>query len=365
VPALDGLRGAAIGLVYVHHFVAPLCGGGIGTPGAYAAAALTLSYTGVDLFFVLSGFLIGGILLDYRDSPALLGTFYRRRFARIVPLALLCILLNLGAQTAGLYGPPAGGEPWPWAVYTFFMTNLWMAGTLSWGYQPLAALWSLGIEEQFYLAAPWLILLTPRRYILILLTAIVVAAPLVRLALLTINGGWSIAASMLPFGRMDCIGSGFIVAWLVRHAPARAWCARQRLVLLGSLALLTAGMMLLTQRQAGNGSLPMAAGGYTVAALFYALILLLTLLSPGTAWTRLLGWAPLVLLGRWSYFIYLFQGLATGLAIGLLFHQRLAVIAPAGWLQLAAGTGGLLLAAGLSWKFFETPLVRWGQRHTY
>ncbi len=365
IAELDGLRGLAIALVYVHHFVIPLCGNAPGSPGAYVAAALTLTYTGVDLFFVLSGFLIGGILLDHRDSPALLRTFYLRRFARIVPLALLCILAVLGAQAAGLYGPAEGREPWAWPVYALFMTNLWMAGTLDWGYRPLAPLWSLGIEEQFYLLTPGLVRLVSRKNILRLLLTFVGLAPLLRLGLMAINRDWSFAASLLPFGRMDCIGAGFVVAWLVRAAVVRAWGDRHQVALLGCLLPAAAGLAILTRLHAGNASPPMAAGGYTVTALFYGLILLLTLASPGAAWTRLLRWAPLVQLGRWSYFVYLFQGLATGLTVGLLFHHRLAVIAPDNWLQLVTGAAGLLLAAALSWKFFEAPLVRWGQRHSY
>src|SRR5471032_1355572 len=136
---LDGLRGCAIALVLVHHFVAPLLGNVPASPGAYVAAVLTLSYTGVDLFFVLSGYLIGGILLDHRDSPRLYGTFYARRAARILPLAGLCVAVILAAQRAGLYGagPAEGGAPWPVAAYLLFATNLSMTWASDWGYRPL------------------------------------------------------------------------------------------------------------------------------------------------------------------------------------------------------------------------------------
>ena len=351
--------------VLVHHFVVPLCGNAIASPGAYLAAALRLSYTGVDLFFVLSGFLIGGILLDHRDSPALLRTFYLRRFVRIVPLALLCIVVILGAQAAGLYGPPEGRPPWPWAVYVFFLTNLWMAGTLDWGYRPLATLWSLGIEEQFYLVAPWLVLLVPRFRLPWLLLAFVILAPVARLTLTLIYADWSFAASLLPFGRMDCIGAGFAVAWVVRNSTARAWCDQHRTALLASLMLSMAGLAWLTRLDATNAGRTMAIGGYSVVTVFYSLLLLLTLISPATRWTRLLSFRPLVQLGRWSYFVYLFQGFAISLTVGLLFHHRLAVINPTGWLQLAAGTAGLLLAAAVSAKYFEAPLIHWGRRHSY
>lgn len=365
IGALDGLRGIAIAAVLAHHFIVPLCGGVIGSTGAYVAAGLRLSYTGVDLFFVLSGFLIGGILLDHRDSPSLLRTFYLRRFARIVPLALLCILTVLGAQALGLFGPPEGGAPWPWPVYALFVPNLWMAGSLDWGYRPLSALWSLGIEEQFYLVAPLLVLRVPRDRLPWLLAAFIILAPVTRMALTFYRSDWFFAASLLPFGRTDCLGAGFLVAWVVREPAARAWGERHRAVLLAGLLAAAMGMLWLTRLGATNAGRTMALGGYSMVAVFYALILWFTVTSPDSWWTRRLGFPPLVLLGRWSYFIYLFQGLVIGLTVGALFHHRLAVVNPATWFELAAGGAGLLLAAGLSHKFLETPLVRWGQRHAY
>ena len=92
IPELDGLRGMAILLVLVGHYFA--------VPGTGAASLLNgywfrLGWTGVDLFFVLSGFLIGGILLDVRDSPNYFKTFYARRFFRIIPLYYAWILLYI------------------------------------------------------------------------------------------------------------------------------------------------------------------------------------------------------------------------------------------------------------------------------
>jgi peptidoglycan/LPS O-acetylase OafA/YrhL len=152
---------------------------------------------------------------------------------------------------------------------------------------------------------------------------------------------------------------------MVREPAARAWGERHRVVLLVGLLAAATGMLWLTRLGATNAGRTMALGGYSMVAVFYALILWFTVNCPGTWWTRLLSFLPLVQLGRWSYFIYLFQGLLIGLTVGALFHQRLAVVNPATWFQLVAGGAGLLLAAGLSHRFLETPLVRWGQRHAY
>jgi peptidoglycan/LPS O-acetylase OafA/YrhL len=82
IPELDGIRGLAILLVLILHYIVE----GLGSSHSFAAQALRLSWSGVDLFFVLSGFLIGGILLDAKQSDAYYRTFYLRRISRILPL---------------------------------------------------------------------------------------------------------------------------------------------------------------------------------------------------------------------------------------------------------------------------------------
>src|SRR5947207_1733683 len=93
IPELDGLRGLAILLVLVFHYTAQE---GVLAPGTLADRMQKLTimgWTGVDLFFVLSGFLIGGILMDVRNSPSYFKTFYCRRFFRIVPIYYLWLVL--------------------------------------------------------------------------------------------------------------------------------------------------------------------------------------------------------------------------------------------------------------------------------
>jgi peptidoglycan/LPS O-acetylase OafA/YrhL len=93
IPELDGIRGLAILLVLVWHYFGHFEGVLQRSWQAYALATLRLSWSGVDLFFVLSGFLIGGILYDAKDSKSYYQTFYRRRILRIFPLYFLWIAL--------------------------------------------------------------------------------------------------------------------------------------------------------------------------------------------------------------------------------------------------------------------------------
>src|SRR6266446_8851176 len=105
IPELDGIRGIAIGMVLIAHFFLVVSRPGSGL--AYALVPLRLDWSGVDLFFVLSGFLIGGILLDARESSNYFRVFYTRRFFRIVPLyavLLFTVALAMYLSSAGANG---------------------------------------------------------------------------------------------------------------------------------------------------------------------------------------------------------------------------------------------------------------------
>jgi peptidoglycan/LPS O-acetylase OafA/YrhL len=355
---VDGLRGLAIALVLVHHLIAPLFSSTPGSAAGYVATALTLTYTGVDLFFVLSGFLIGGILLDHRSSPRLLSAFYWRRAARILPLAFMCVAAGIASAHLGW----AEGEPWPWSVYVFFGVNFWMAAAGAWGFLLLAPLWSLAIEEQFYLAAPWIVRRLPAARLPWLFAALILAAPLARWLILTFWPHAHFAASLLPFCRTDSLGLGLLGAWIMRHPPAQAWCRQHRALLWAIFVSAVVGAAYLTRIRADNAGAAMAGGGYTVMAVFYFLLLLATELGRESAFTRACCWWPLRQLGRYAYFIYLFHGMVVGLAVSLFFHQRVGLTEPSNWIQVGVGLCGLLVVAVASWHWFELPLLNWTRR---
>src|SRR6266436_2391430 len=126
IPELDGIRGIAIGMVLIAHFF--LVVSRPGSPLAYALVPLRLDWSGVDLFFVLSGFLIGGILLDAREASNYFRVFYRRRFFRIIPLYAACIVVAMGLSLAGTYQHfhflkwMSEGQ-FPWFAYVAFLQN--------------------------------------------------------------------------------------------------------------------------------------------------------------------------------------------------------------------------------------------------
>jgi peptidoglycan/LPS O-acetylase OafA/YrhL len=188
IPELDGLRGIGIGLILVYHYLLLAI---LPAPGSllwYFQASGRLAWTGVDLFFVLSGFLIGGILLDARESSNYFQVFYMRRFYRIVPLYAAClfIVLVLTRFILPLVSPRihwVAVERIPSYAYALFIQNFWMAKQNTLGAFGLAVTWSLAIEEQFYLTLPILIRFFATRTRLVLIGIGILAAPMLRILL--------------------------------------------------------------------------------------------------------------------------------------------------------------------------------------
>ena len=213
VVELDGLRGIAILLILVFHFD-PRSG-----PLTIFQIPFVIGWTGVDLFFVLSGFLITGILVDTVGQPGYYRNFIVRRSLRIFPAHLRVPSTGLRAayrpgkiQSAEFFGRDGGG--W-FAVYlgNFYAVQLkdhWPSGLL-------APLWSLQIEEQFYLTYPLLVALTRRDTLKKVLLAMIVIAPIFR-TILTLQ--WPdnlLAPYVLMPARMDALAMGGIVALAMRE----------------------------------------------------------------------------------------------------------------------------------------------------
>ena len=167
-PELDGLRGCACLLVLAFHYLYQSLEND--SPSKWKGsllATLHLSWTGVDLFFVLSGFLLGGILLRHREAPNLFKVFYLRRACRILPLyfswlSLFAFLSLILPATRFQCLNNARIPSWP---YWVFCQNIFMAIKSSVGCTWLAPTWSLAVEEQFYLVLPLLITRVPHRHL--------------------------------------------------------------------------------------------------------------------------------------------------------------------------------------------------------
>ena len=216
IPELDGLRGAAILLVLFYHYGYLTPHGKAGTFLDGLQGSFGMGWAGVDLFFVLSGFLIGGILLDSRTSPRFFRTFYARRFFRIIPLYYIWIglyfVLTLSALSVFLK-PLGGGREQPNIVpiYMFFLQNMTKNLHSNFGTAWLAHLWSLAVEEQFYLFAPLAVCFVSRKRLVPLLLIAILGAPIARIVVFKISTTHSIQY-MLTACRADGLSLGVLLA---------------------------------------------------------------------------------------------------------------------------------------------------------
>ncbi len=365
IPTLDGLRGLAILLVLLGHGVFQM-----ETQSRLLARLLALgrlSWSGVDLFFVLSGLLIGGILIDARESPRYFATFYIRRAYRILPLysAITMLFLIHHLPFALLPRSLNGSSPLtiPWLSYLTLTQNFWMVQLGWFGPPAMAVTWSLAVEEQFYLTVPWLIRFMRRKMLVFVMISVVITAPALRVVLHRHLQHGDFACYVLMPCRADALCLGVLVALMVRSQNGWIVSQRRKGTLYGLTALLVGGIVLmLFKGWVVNSAPPVNTVGYSWLALFYTSCLLIAILAPAPA-QRLLcaGW--LMRLGTISYCTYLVHVpliLAGRRFLGLLLSPQVAWL-PGGMLGMAA----TVAIATLSWRYFEEPLLRRGHRHRY
>jgi peptidoglycan/LPS O-acetylase OafA/YrhL len=357
IGALDGLRGLAIGLVLLLHLGFIYLDFASRSWWLPYALKLEAGWCGVDLFFVLSGFLIGGILLDQRNSPRLARVFYARRALRIIPLyyVLLAVIFWRAAHVPQTFG---------FAVYPLFLSNLAYSVTNHWAWSPLNITWSLAVEEQFYLLAPWFVQAVSSRKLPWMLLSVWLGGWMLRFATsLTLREPTLILYTFTPF-RLDGLTLGWLAAWLVRTPeghPVRAWFSRSwRWVLALSFALVL-GFLAHDPRVV---SFTAARYGYAALAVFFT-TLTLTVVMVRPSWlVRPLNNRLLRHLGRHSYFIYLWHELVAYAAHRYVLPDFQASIWQY-WATMCGLVGVVWLMAVVSWRIFEGPLIRLGHRFTY
>jgi len=291
IAALDGVRGLAILLVLLMHclYIAPLVGVDVGAH-PYARIAM-LGWSGVDVFFVLSGFLITGILVRGKGQPAgpYFRNFYMRRSLRIFPLyyLVICLLLYVLPNR-----PPATGSEQ--MSYLLYYQNIRYACFGELAFDPARLItWSLAIEEQFYLAWPAVVWFTSERLLRRVCVAMIAVAIALRFVLIV--SGFEGTHFLTPC-RMDALAAGALLSLM---PPPRAW--------FGACATVLGVAGLITAAYATGSSTPESAG-QQMWGLIPALLLGVGLLCLARTSRRLqpvFTLLPLRSLGKYSYCIYL------------------------------------------------------------
>lgn len=328
--ALDGLRALAVlGVVAVH------------------TGLLSWGWAGVDLFFALSGFLITGILLDAKaaggsDWASYGKPFYARRALRILPLAYAFMAFIFIVQPALHHLEPTPKREQLW--YWLYVSNWWVwpRSDSAW---KLSHFWSLAVEEQFYLVWPWVVLALSRKKLGVAAIALLVMAPLCRLAIVLLPVPPQVGHTYegLTVTRFDGLAAGALVAIIARSegglARWRGWFAGA--LLIGACGF--AATLFFGSEQVAFVTRFTALGIAMGAAVAWVLG------SPGTVVERVLAFRPLRAIGLVSYCVYV---------VHLEFVQRLRDRGFGNGLPLFLATLALTLVfATASWFAFEKPLM--------
>ncbi len=366
---LDGLRGIACALVLLWHLVNRQIGAQRGVWG-WTARSLSQSWSGVDLFFVLSGFLIVRNLARDREKPGWVRRFVMARVFRLVPayalLIAACALLMAWvarSPTASASQAYLVEDTHPWWVYLTFSQD-WYPILVHvrhpLGSEFMSVTWSLGAEVEFYLGSVILFYFCPARLRLKVLLCAVPAAVLFRAFIFSTYPFPGISAMILPPARMEGFALGGCAALWLENPQQRVAATKMLPLMKVCWVFLFSCVLLLTFSEAPFiGKVP-ALFSYACFAVFYSLSLVIIVLKAGSP---ALGWirrGPLAGLGIISYGVYLFHK-----PFHYLFADHMKM--PEGYLTFPGGGRYLLLEVSLMllfstlvWISIEKPMIRLG-----
>jgi peptidoglycan/LPS O-acetylase OafA/YrhL len=372
IPALDGVRGLAALSILIYHFMPTAQGDGL---AARLGRLTEIGWAGVDLFFVLSGFLITGILLDAKGSPHYFRNFYARRVLRIFPLyygtlfalfVLLPLVIFFGGlgsflgERLGVYYDEYRELQRGQLCFWLYLSNVpGFVDPTHWHYF-LSHFWSLAVEEHFYLVWPALVYLLSRRQILAMCVCLIAASLTLRFV------GYAFGQRFFCYiftpCRLDGLAMGSLLAVLARGPGGIARLVRPFATAgLAALAFLIVGFS--RQDSLHFGSEFASTIGFSLLAILFAAFLVLVVAAPNDSWLgRLMGGSFLGFFGKYSYGLYVFNRFLMLPAKRLFPAERLA-----GWLgspllgalaHVVLATAMTAVVAYMSWHLFEKHFLK-------
>ncbi|HTK82623.1 MAG TPA: acyltransferase [Bacteroidota bacterium] len=358
IPALDGVRGLAIFMVLLLHFV------GLTSPTNRFESILVLvtgyGFYGVDLFFVLSGFLITGILYDSRNSAHFFRNFYMRRILRIFPLyyAVLIALFIIAPNIQFFHGTSLDvlrqHQAWAW----LYAVNIYDGIMGGYSLPYIDHFWSLAVEEHFYFVWPLIVWIFARRPRSLLSVSLLIglSAFIARLAASLAHVNPLAVFVLTPF-RLDALCLGGFLAVVARQPDGiqtlKRWIApitaTAGIVLVGTFVwnrFTDAGVDILRPTRA------------SLFLVLLAMLMLRALTAPqNTPLSGVLRSKPMIFLGKYSYGIYVFHHFFSYYLFThgteFLLAQRMGSHTAAVVLQSSAGIALSIAVAVLSYELFE------------
>lgn len=355
---IDGLRGVAILLVLSFHYLNNQLVDNADFTSKLLAKLTGFGWVGVDLFFVLSGFLIGSILIYNKGAKNYFKTFYLRRIVRIIPNYFLLLfvfgfIFNLPFFKGNYFLSSRGEIPY-WSYFAM-VHNFYMAYFNNFGNRALSITWSIGIEEQFYILFPFLTFYLKDRYLPFILGAFVISSIIIRASYST----WMPQYVLLP-SRMDGLSIGFLVAYCHQNGILE----RKKTIVLKASQWVIFGSILFSAflyfRFNDLGPIK-----HTLFSMFFSGVLVFTLLRKDSRFSNFLQTKTLTWIGTISYSLYLFHYVILGLVYHINGKQGIGIT---NINDIALTVIALTLSLGFSflvYRFLEKPMVNLGKKVQY
>ncbi len=353
-PALDGLRGLAVVWVMIHHMASPLTQGDSLLARAFYWPQV-LGWAGVDLFFVLSGFLITGILTAQRNAPNYFVAFYTHRALRIWPaLILLFVIVMIVLPPLGLV--TLNRPIWPYLVFLSNLGLILQVGDIEY----IGTTWSLAVEEQFYVVWSLIVSFASSRSLAIIAAVALVAGLALRCAL--VGSYPNNKVDLFTLTHLDglCVGALMRLAYdSPRWRVALVWFARTAWLWCASYAVgIALDIYVWPQGDIGVWAYRFNMRfGLTLLALLFGAVCSAGMMRDGIV-RAIFDMSWLRRLGEYSYFMYLFHTLLVAPVLAMAGRLGVPRQGAAGLLLLCVEFAVVIAVAHLSSRYFEMPIRR-------
>ncbi len=344
---LDGVRGLMTIMVLFAHYFGEV---------PHGISALMFGWIAVDMFFVLSGYLVGKLILEKQHHDNFFKVFYVRRVCRTLPIYFVCLVINI--VLLSIFNAPwvDADHPLPvWSYFTFTQ-NFFMAATSGIGAHWLAPTWTLAIEEHFYLIVPILFFLIPRRRIGAVLVAIAASALILRAgSYLFLEEPGLVSLVLLPT-RADILTAGLLAAVVIKSEVVPWQRVEYPLRLTPIVLLLMVSVLRLTDGASGHNF-----GIFGPLLISFACAAFLLSLVRGAPEAKRFHSKFLGFFNTTSYAVYLTHLPVLGLMHGLLLGTRPDIGSP---VQLAVTIAALPVCIAVAWLLtvlIEQPITNYGR----